>query len=582
MLNKFTNEEITKLFRQISAAYTIKGVNRFRIIAYDKAAETIEKSNIDVKDLWEEGRLSELPGIGQTITGHLNELFKTGKIRHFEDVFKDLPKGMLPLLDVAGFGPKKAYKLSLIFNLNNPQTVLDDLLKIAKSGKIAKLEGFGVKSESDIIESLERAKKGQVKEKRMPLPYASASALLVLDYLKKNPQTLEVYPLGSLRRQVSTIGDIDIAVSTEQPENVVQWFIKYPKKSKIIEVGPRGATILLESGQQIDLRVQYPQSFGSMLQYFTGSKSHNIHLREYAIKKGLSLSEYGIKITEKISGIKLNPENYNKKKSIYEYRREKEFYQALDLPWIAPELREDWGEIEAAQKNQLPSLIERSQIKGEVHVHSNFNLNSSHDLGASSVKELLKEAAKMNYQYLGISDHNPSFSNHTEKEIIAIMKGRKAKFEQILLSNKNIRVKLFIMLEIDILPDGQLALPDRAFDYIDAAVVSVHSSFTQDKDKMTKRIIKGLSNPKSKILAHPTGRLISKREGYDAHWQEIFDYCRSNNKALEINSYPDRLDLADSLVKRAIENRNKLIINSDSHHKDQLQLIDYGIAVARR
>ena len=569
MLSKFSNEEIARLLRQVAAAYSVKGFNYFRIIAYDKAAETVEKSNIDIKDLWDENRLADLPGIGKSITEYLSQLFKTGHVRHFEEVFKGLPKGMFPLLDVSGFGPKKAYKISKQFKLNNPQTVVSSLLKIAKSGKIARLPGFGKKSEQDIIEALERFRQGQAKQKRMPLPYAFATAKLILEYLKKNPLTVKAYPLGSLRRMVSTIGDIDIAVATKEPKKVIDWFLKYPKTNKIIEVGTSGATIYLNTGQQIDLRVQSPQSFGAMLQYFTGSKAHNIHLREYALKRGMSLSEYGIK-------------KINARKSIKTYASEEEFYKAVGLPWIPPELREDRGEIEAAQKNYLPDLVESSHIRGEVHVHSNYNLEPSHDLGSSSLTELLKVASLMNYEYLGISDHNPSISKHTENGIIDILKKRKYKFEQILLSNKNVRVKLFIMLEVDILPDGQLALPEKAFNYLDAIIVSVHSSFFLTKEAMTKRILKGLSHPKAKILGHPTGRLIGSREAYDADWRAIFDFCRLKNKALEINAYPDRLDLNDYMVKRAIENHNKLIINTDSHQKEQLSLINYGISVARR
>ena len=567
-MNKFNNEEIARLLRRVSAAYIIKNFNRFRIIAYDKAADSIEKSNIEVRDLWEQNRLSDLPGIGSTIAAHLDDLFKNGKVKHFEQAFANLPQGMFPLLDVPGFGPKKAYLLSDKFRLNDSDTAINKLLAIAKSGKIAPLEGFGAKSEQDIIAALEGFIKGQTKKKRMPLPYAYNAARLVIEYLKSNRATENAYLLGSLRRGVSTIGDIDIGVATKKEQEVINFFLKYPKSVKKIEQGESGASILLITGQQIDIRVQRPESFGAMLQYFTGSKAHNIRLRELAVKKGLSLSEYGIK------NIKTG--------KLKKYASEEGIYAALNLPFIPPELREDWGEIYAAEAQKLPELIAREQIKGEVHVHSDYDLKPSHDLGASSVEELLQTAQKLNYEYLGISDHNPKISGLSENQIISIMKKRKEHFEHILSSNKNIRVKLFIMLEVDILPDGNLALPAQAFDYVDAVLVSIHSSFTQDRETMTQRILTGLSHPKAKIFAHPSGRLIGKREGVNADWDKVFDFCRQKNKALEINSYPDRLDLADIMVKKAVDSGNKLVIDTDSHHKEQMTLIDYGITVARR
>ena len=582
MAEKLTNENIARLLRQVSAAYTIKGINRFRIIAYDKASEAVEKSNIEVKDLWDEGRLSNLPGIGPTIAGHLDELFKTGRVKRFEKAFQDLPQGMFPLLDVPGIGPKSSYKLAREFKLHDAGKAITGLLKAAQAGKIAKLDGFGEKSQADILDALKRFKKGQVKKRRMSLPYAGATADQMLIYLKKSPAVVEAVPLGSLRRGVSTIGDIDIGVATENPGAVLEWFTAYPKKSKIVETGPTGATILLETGQQIDIRVQSPVSFGAMFQYFTGSKEHNIRLREFALRKGFSLSEYGIKKTSKGHNTGIPGKYFNKKLNIYEFPTEEEFYHVLGLPWIPPEIRENSGEIEKAVKNRLPRLIELKDIKGEVHVHSDYNLKPSHDLGSSSLEDLLKTADGMGYEYLGISDHNPRLANHTEKDIELIMKGRKDKYEHILVSNKNVRVKLFIMLEVDILPDGKLALPERAFQYVDAVVVSVHSSFGMSKEKMTDRIIKGLSYPKAKILGHPTGRLIASREGYEVNWQKVFDFCKKYNKALEINSYPDRLDLPDVMVKRAIENGNKLVIDTDSHHTDQMRLIAYGVTVARR
>ncbi len=567
----------------MAAVYTLKDGNRFRVMAYEKAAETIDKSVIDVKDLWQSGKLASLPGLGTALVSHLDELFKTGKVRHFEAVFKKVPAAMFPLLDVPGFGPKKAYKLVITLKLNNAQTVADDLLKAARGGEIATIETFGSKSEQDIIDSLERFKKGQVKSNRMSLPVAYSQAMEVIEYLKKDQAVIEALPLGSLRRFVSTIGDIDIAVSTDKPEEVIGWFLKYPKKASVAEKGASGATILLENGHQVDLRVQSPDKFGAMLQYFTGSKNHNIHLRELALKQDLSLSEHGIKPIKKlqITNDKLQMK-FNNKLNLYQFPNEKDLYTALGMKWIPPELRENTGEIEAALQGNLPKLVELSDVKGDFHIHSNYDLEPSHDLGRSSLEEILKIASYFNYEYIGISDHNPSQSKHTADQITDILKKRQQYFEQIMSSTKSVRVKLFIMLEVDILPDGQLPIPEKAFNYLDAVIVSIHSSFQMPKKEMTDRIIFGLSHPKAKIFGHPTGRLIGKREGYEIDWQRLFDFCKEKDKAIEINSYPDRLDLPDIIVREAIKNRIKLVIDTDSHEAQQLGNMKFGVSVARR
>lgn len=568
----FTNQQIAKLLRQIEAAYILKGENKFKIIAYGKAADMIENSTIEVKDLWDQKRLSQLPGIGSSLASYLDELFKTGKVKHFEQVFSGIPASIFPLIDVPGFGPKKAYKLVTTLKLTNPKTVINDLLRKAKQRKIAAIEGFGEKSQQEMIDSLKRFKKSKNKQARMTLAQGYPVAMEVIEYLKKNKATLEALPLGSLRRMKATIGDIDIAVSTNHFSQTIDWFVKYDKVAKIIEKGTAGASVLLENGRQIDLRVQKPIGFGAMIQYFTGSKQHNIALREYALKKGYSLSEYGIK----------------KVKSNIEFDSEEDFYNFLGMQWIPPEIRENTGEIEAAfyqaqsKQTQLPKLVEQKDIQGDLQIHSDYDFSSSHDLGLSSVSEIISKASKLGYKYVGISDHNPSYTNQTSRQIKAVMKRRKAYFEQINVSTKRVRVKIFLMLEIDIIPDGKLALPDNCFEFIDAAIVAIHSSFRQNKKTMTDRIIKGLSHPRVKILAHPTGRLLNKRRGYEVDWERLFTFCKEHNKAIEINAYPDRLDLPDMLVREAIGRKVKLVINTDSHSAQQMNNMKYGIAVARR
>ncbi len=583
-----TNRDITKLLRKIAVVYELTNEIRFKTIAYEKAAEAVENSTIEIKDLWKEGKLESVVGVGKTIASHLDELFRTGKVRHFENVLRSVPSSIFPLLEVSGIGPKKAYKLVTMLKLSNPETVLDDLKLAAKQNRIAPIENFGEKSQEDILEELEHYRKGVGKENRMPYPFARQIADRMVEYLKKCPSVHEITLLGSLRRGVETIGDIDIAVATEKGEEVVNHFINYPDKIKVIEKGPAGATLLISGQKKIDLRVQAPHKFGSMLQYFTGSKNHNIRLREFALKKGLSLSEYGIKTLNKVPSTGLKGQMYNKKLNIYEFGKEKNFYNGLGLPWIPPELREDRGEIEAAlrqaqgKSHKLPKLVELSDIKGDFHIHSNYDLSTSHDLGTSSLEVIIRKADEKNYEYIGISDHNPSYSNNRPEYIERILKKRKADFEQIISSTKSTRVHLFIMLETDILPDGKLPLSEQAFKYLDAIIVSVHSSFKLNKTEMTNRVLMGLSHPKAKILAHPTGRLIGKRDPYELDWTRIFKFCRENGKALEINSHPQRLDINDVLVKEAIKNKVKLVIDTDSHDVFQMDLLQYGVTVARR
>ncbi|MBI1919257.1 DNA polymerase III, partial [Candidatus Microgenomates bacterium] len=567
-----SNSEIARLLRNVAAAYTVKDEQKFhfQIIAYQRAADSIEHATSEVKDLWKEGKLDALAGIGPSIKSHLDELFKTGRVRHFDWVTRGLPASMFKLLEIPTFGPKKAYKLAIKFNLKNAQSVVGDLEKIAKSGRIATLEGFGEKSEQDIVRAIAEYKQGLAKITRMVLPYAYEIASKMVSYLKKSPGVRQVFPLGSLRRMVATVGDIDIAVASSDPKSVIEYFVNYPAATRVIERGDRTASIITTGGVQIDLMVQSDSTFGALLQHFTGSKHHNIHLREYALKKGLSLSEYGIK---------------DQKSKIVKFSTEEAFYKALGLQFIPPELREDQGEIEAALRQAqskpdgLPKLVELGDIKGDLHIHSDYPIEPSHDLGRSSMAEMLEKAEKLNYQYLGFSEHNPSISKHNKKSINLILSRRKKFIEQLKVRIKDIHI--VNLLEVDILTDGKLALDEEALEFIDGAVVSVHSSFDQDREKMTERVLKGLSHPKARILAHPTGRLLQKREGYELDWNEVFNFCKRKNKALEINAYPIRLDLPDVLVREAVNKGVKLIINTDSHEVSQMDLMRYGVAVAR-
>lgn len=566
-----TNQEIAQLLRKISAAYLVLGENRFKIIAYDRAADSVEHETHDLKEYWKKGTLDDVPGIGSSISSNLDELFRTGTVKHFNEILSRVPGSMFPLLLVPGVGPKKAYRLVTELGLKHEKSIINDLEKAAKGHKIASLEGFGEKSEEDILASIAIYRRGQIKENRMPLPVADAVAQDVIGHLKKNKHVKQIDVLGSLRRQVSTIGDIDLAVATEEPENVIEHFLTY-EHQKITEKGPTGATLLLHNGRQVDLRVQTPGKYGAMLQYFTGSKNHNIRLREYALSKGLSLNEYGIK--------------HVKTQKTSSYGTEEAFYHALGLAWIPPEIREDRGELEASIHKKLPNLPELSDIKGDLHMHTSYFFETSHDIGKNSLAEHLDAARDLDYQYIGISDHNPSITNHTDAQIADIMKRRKEHYDkaaQAWAAKSHKKIGVFVMCEVDILPDGRLALPDAAFDYVDAVVVSLHSSFTQDRDTVTRRIVKALSHhPKVRIWGHPTGRLLGSREGVNADWEEVFAVAKKHDIALEINAYPERLDLPDPLVYDAVKAGIKFTIDTDSHAVQHMSLMRYGVSVARR
>ncbi|MBI2442771.1 MAG: DNA polymerase/3'-5' exonuclease PolX [Candidatus Levybacteria bacterium] len=565
-----TNQEISHLLRTIAASYAIKDEKKhyFQIIAYQKAADAIEKTTTEAKDLYKEDKLATLPGVGPSIQAHLSELFRTGKVKHFETVLKEVPPAVFPLLDIPSFGPKKAFKLVSVFKFTNPKTVIDDLAKIAESGKIADLEGFGEKSQADILRAVQEYRLGKTKSGRMVLPYANELAEKMLTYLRKSKYVKDAYAMGSLRRRRDTIGDVDLAVTSGKLDEVIKHFVAYPYKDRVIEKGPQTSSIIISGGKQIDIMVLKPELAGSLLQHFTGSKAHNIKLRELALKKGWSLSEKGIKQT------------YQGKKVMKTYDTEEKFYKALSMDWIPPEIREDTGEIERALKHDLPPLIELKDIKGDFHLHSNFPIEPSHDLGADTIKTMVDTAKQRGYSYMGFSEHNPSTGNHTAQQIYTLTQKRNNEIEKVQKSNKSIRI--FKLLETDIQPSGDLAIDEKALSLLDAAIVSIHSVFSMPKEQMTKRIIKGLSRPKAKILAHPTGRIINERSGYEVDWEELFAFAKSHKKALEINAWPTRLDLPDEIVRKAVEKGVLLIIDTDSHTASQMDLMQYGVSVARR
>ncbi len=591
--DQYSNKQVAHLLRNIAAAYTLIGdptskdgkVSRFRIIAYEKAADAIEHLSREIRDIWQEGKLYKVPGIGPGIGSALEEFFEKGESSHFNEVLKGIPPSVFRLMEVPGIGPKKAFRLVMHFGITDPETVISDLRNIAKTGQIAELEGFGQKSQDDIIEALDVFERQDRREERMPLPYAFEVSEEISKHLAELKEVQQIDLLGSLRRRVSTIGDIDISVMADigDSKKIVDHFLKYPGKRSIEGAGDRKASILAAGNVRMDLRVQEKESYGSMLQYFTGSKAHNIRLREYALKKGYSLSEYGLKAAR---GTKLEAKGEGVSKSkhpdgeeILTFKTEESLYAFLGLQYIPPEMREDTGEIEIAHMKSVPVLIDVEDIRGDFHIHSSYDVKPSHDLGINTYEELVDEGVELGYSYIGFADHNPKQSGLSNEEIIHIMKDRKEHIDQVLSTSK---IPYFIGLEVDILPSGEIALPEKAFDYVDYLIVSVHSSFRMPMKEMTERVLKALSYPKVKIFGHPTGRLLGAREGIDLNWDLIFQYVIENHIALEINAGPSRLDLPDTLVKEGNELGATFIVNTDAHAASNMDWMKYGIYVARR
>jgi len=562
-----SNQNVADLLRSVAAAITLKKGNLFQIRAYENAADSIEHLTSEIKDLWEEDKLDQVPGIGTNLQIYLGELFKTGDVKHFQSILKHFPEIIYELIKVPGIGPKTALELA---NLGIKTT--NDLIKKINSGEIVE-KGFSEKIAQKIRKGLLEFNN---RSGRMLLPYAFSQAQKILEYLKKSPNVIQADPLGSLRRQVATIGDLDFAASSKNPEKVVKYLTKMPGVSQILGEGENKATVVLGSGLHIDLLVGHPETYGALLQHFTGGKNHNIKLRTLALKKGLSISEYGVKKVSQDGKVS----QVSRVEKIIPVKTEDELYKLLGMQTPPPEIREDSGEIELALEHKLPQLVELKDIKGDFHLHSNFPIDSSHDYGTASLEEIVKRATELRYKYVGLSDHSPSPGTHTKEEIVRLIEKRTKAIQRLQTKYKSIRV--LNGLEIDILSDGTLAVPEEGLKMLDYSVVGIHSGHRSSKESITKRIISALKNPFASILAHPTGRLLNERESYEADWEEIFKLAAKNKKLLEINAYPNRLDLRDDLVKQALEFGVKFTIDTDSHALEQVNNMPFGVAVARR
>ena len=544
------NKELADLFEKMADILEFKGENPFKISAYRKASRIIGDLTQDIEEIAESGKLKGIPGIGEGMAQKVVEYLKTGKISKFEEVKKGVPGELIAIMDIPGMGPKTLSMLHKEKGISN----LSQLEKASEDGSLLGLFGMGEKKIENIKRGIQLLKQSQG---RMNLGVAFPIAKRIVETLRQKTGSKKIEWAGSLRRMKENIGDIDILATGPDKEKIVHAFTHLPEVKEVLASGETKASIIAEGGTQIDLRVVEEDSYGAALQYFTGSKGHNIHLRGIAKAKGIKINEYGVfKGNKKIAG-----------------KEEKDVYRSLGMNWIEPELREDRGEIEAAQEKRLPKLVQESEIKGDLHVHSKWSD------GTSEIEEIAQAAQKRGYQYVAICDHSKSLRIAHGLDESRLVK----QIEEI--DRINEKLKDFQILkgtEVDILTDGKLDFPEKILKKLDIVVAAIHSGFKQDKTKMTKRIVRALENPFVNIIAHPSGRLLGARDPYEVEMDELMEAVKKYGKALEINAYFERLDLDDVHCRKAKEMGVRVGIGTDSHHLDQMWMISLGVAVARR
>lgn len=548
------NQEIAKIFYEISEYLEMEEVP-FKPHAYQRVALALENLERNVSDIYfKEGLkgLEKISGVGKNIALKIEEYLKTGKIKEYEKLKKRSPVDLSALTAVEGLGPKKIKTLYQKLGIRN----VKQLEKAAKDHKIAPLFGFGEKTEKNILEGIEFLKR---EKGRFLLGEILPAAQEIYERLKKLKEVEKIDIVGSLKRMRETIRDVDILVASKNPEKVMDFFVTLDGIEKVWSKGSTKASVRMKTGFDVDIRVVLKESYGAALQYFTGSKEHNIATRKIAISKGLKLNEYGLfKGKRKIAG-----------------NNEKEIYKLLGMDWVPPEIREDQGEIEAALKGELPELLQLKDIKGDLHCHSSWNG------GENSISEMAKKAMELGYEYIGISDHTKFLRIEHGLDEKQLSEQRK----EIDKLNKKLAKKKFKILqgaETNILKDGSIDIKDEALKKLDYVIAGIHSSLKMKKDEMTKRIIKAMKNKHINIISHPTGRLLKQREEYEIDFDKILKAAKELGVILEINAYPLRLDLSDLNIRRCKEAGVKMIINTDSHRKEQMRFMNLGVAQARR
>lgn len=565
------NLEVAEIFKNIASILEIRDDNPFRIRAYEKAAQTIENLTSDLEELSREDRLTELSGVGKDLALKIKEILKTGTLKQYEKLKKEIPQGLIDMLAIPGLGPKTVRLLSEKLKIKDIPT----LKKKLKAGKISGLPGMKEKTIQNILRGIAIIEKGT---ERMTLNVADGTANEIISSLKKLKEVEEISPAGSLRRMKDTVRDIDILITSTKPQLIMDKFTTLPQVKSIIGEGATKSSILTTRGMQVDLRVVKEKSYGAALLYFTGCRAHSIKLRKMAQQKKWKINEYGLFSASAqgrcASGAKgAVPASGGKGSKQIAGLTEKEIYAKLKLSFIPPELREDSGEIEAAMAGKLPQLIGYNDIKGDLHVHSNKSD------GAYSAEQMAQAAQRKGYKYIAITDHSRSLKIAGGLSIGDL---KKQKQEIRKLNKKFSNFTILIGSEVDIKDDGSLDYPDSILKGLDIVICAIHTGFKQSKEKLTRRIVKAMQNKYSTFIAHPSGRLIGTRDAYELDYDEIFKAALDTNTFLEINAYPLRLDLTDVWSRRAKEKSLKMIIGTDAHSTEHLDYMKYGIATARR
>jgi len=553
------NKAIAGLLYETADLLEIDGQDSFRIRSYRRAAEAVEALSDQVIELIAEPKkILEVPGIGKGMLANLQEMLKEGRLGLHNELISKYRPSMLELLKVQGLGPKT---IALIWSAYQVADI-DGVLKLAREGKIRELPRMGEKHEQKLIKALEDYRRIAG---RFLLDTAEIQAQKLIDHLAKFDGIDRISPAGSLRRGRETVGDLDVLVTgrccvdDQQRGELLEHIIKLPGLMEVIARGDNKVSFRLRSGMQVDVRTLPPDSFGAAMQYFTGSKSHNVALRQRALKMGFTLSEYSLA-------------NLDDGKAIAG-KTEEEIYAKLKLDYIPPELRENLGEIEAAEKHTLPALVTEKDLQGDVHMHT------VETDGRNTIEEMAEAARAHGYRYMAITDHskNLAFANGLDD------KRALEHIKRIRAANENMDgIKIFAGIEVDILPDGDLDLSNSVLAEMDIVIASVHSQFNQDSSKMTERLIKAIENPNTSLIGHPTGRMLLRRDAYALDMDAILKTAAKRKVAMELNSYPDRLDLNDRHLRMAKERGVKIVINTDSHHTSHMEKIHYGILQARR
>ena len=544
------NREIAKIFWNMAVLAEIKGDLIFKIRAYERAALTLETLDEDIEDLYKQGNLDGLAGIGEKLKGKIAEYLTTGKIESYEYKKKKIPVDVEELSKVAGIGPKTILKLYKRLKVKN----MNDLEEAAKKQKIRTIKGLGPIVEQNILKSIQFAK---TSSERFLLGDALAISEKIKEELKKIKDVVKIEVAGSVRRRRETIRDVDVLVASKNNSRIIGAFTNLPNVEKILAKGQTKSSIRI-NGIQADLRVVDENAFGAALLYFTGSQQHNIHLRRIAIKKSMKLSEYGV--FDKTTN------------SLLASKTEEDCYRKLGLTYIEPEIREDAGEIEAAMKNSLPNLLEISDIKGDLQMHTNYSD------GSNSILEMAQEAEKIGHEYILITDHvgKPGMGNAMDEEKLNKQK------KEIEEASKKVKVKILQGAEVNIQQDGSFDVSDKILKGLDIVIGSIHFAFKKPKEANTKRILNAMENENIDIIGHPMGRILNERPAIELDFDEILGNAKSTKTILEINALPKRLDLNDVQVKAAVKSGVKLSIGTDAHDRTMLKNYVFGVYTARR